>query len=166
MSFGRQVDDAQLGHGASGRSDFWASLWQLRYMKFMGQLSRDRVSARAIALLISYFLVLQGLLGALAQSAMAASLLDPLHVICTSSGASILDTKGQGDLPQKNAPDCPCASLCRLASGSTPAVLEAHPGLPVVVQSEAIEIYAVRVDLETPSLRGLIGEPRAPPTPL
>lgn len=58
-------------------------------MKLMRQLLKDRVSASAIAFLISCFLLLQGVVGAVAQGAMAAAAVDPLNVICTSMGATV-----------------------------------------------------------------------------
>jgi hypothetical protein len=130
----------------------------------MRQLSRDRVSASAIALLVSSLLLLQGLVGAMAQGAMAAAAADPLHVICTSSGAAVLDPDPAGGSPQrKKAPDCPCASLCRIASGAMPGILGAHPGPVVIAGTGAVEACAERPGHPVPTLRGLIGEPRAPP---
>jgi hypothetical protein len=138
-------------------------------MRFMRQLSGDRVSASAIALLVSSLLLLQGLVGAMAQSAMvqgamAAGAADPLHVICTSSGAAVLDPDPADGSPQrKKAPDCPCASLCRIASGAMPGILGAHPGPAVFLGAKAIEGFAESSGHLVLTLRGLIGEPRAPP---
>ncbi|PYE89938.1 DUF2946 family protein [Phyllobacterium leguminum] len=134
-------------------------------MRFTRQLLKDRLSAGAIALLMAYLLVLQSLLGIMAQSAMATSALGPLHVICTSTGAEAADPGGQGGLPQK-APECPCASLCQLASGATPAILNSNPDLPVIVRSYAVKIGPVLPDAGRHLPRGLIGQPRAPPVSL
>ncbi|KXF75160.1 hypothetical protein ATN84_21055 [Paramesorhizobium deserti] len=132
----------------------------------MRYLLKDRLSAGAFAVLIVWLLVLQSLLGALAQSAMAASAADPLHVICAADGANVLESEGQGDLPQKKAPECPCASLCQLVSGTTTAVLNAGPGMPALFRSDAGKVDTAFFGSQRPFLRGLIGEPRAPPLSL
>lgn len=132
-------------------------------MGFTRQLLKDRSSASAIALLIACLLVVQSLLGLMAQSAMAASAADPVHVICTSSGGTSVDIDG---LPQKKAPECPCASLCQFASASTPAILNDYARLPAVALVDAVKIGAILSSIERSLPRGLIGEPRAPPVSL
>lgn len=132
-------------------------------MKTMRLLLRDRVSAGTIAVLIAYSLVFQALLAGLAQGALAASSVDPLHVICSSSGAVSIPPDDQ-DTPSGNPYDCPCAMLCRLAGMAAPAVFGGQIGVLLYVTShEPIEFHVPAVGIPRPALRGLIAEPRAPP---
>lgn len=135
-------------------------------MYSMRLLLRDRVTASAIALLISYLLLVQGLVGAIATGAMAAAPTD-MQVICTSSGYEASAEVGSGTgVPGKSAFQCPCPSLCGIASTAqlgipadvsiNLAAYETGPGNPAVVAAEFFR----------PVLRGLIGEPRAPPVVL
>ena len=133
-------------------------------MKAMRLLLRDRASAGTIAVLIAYSLLLQGLLAGMAQGTLATSAVDPLHVICTSSGAvSVAPDDENGSSPVKSI-HCPCATLCRLACAAMPAVFGSRPGLPdYAAPCEAVDIHIAPVSISLPALRGLIGEPRAPP---
>ncbi|MBB2970571.1 DUF2946 family protein [Mesorhizobium sp. RMAD-H1] len=133
-------------------------------MKAIRRILRDRISATAIAVLAAYFLLLQGLLGGMAQGAMAASAVDPLHVICSSSGAATIDQPGDQNGPAGKAADCPCCTLCRLACAAMPAILDGAGGF---VHLAALFDTAVPPHAEigsTPPLRRLIAEPRAPPS--
>jgi hypothetical protein len=136
-------------------------------MKTMRLLLRDRASAGAIAVLIAFSLLLQGLLAGMAQGVIAASAVDPLHVICTSSGAvSVAPGNDQGSPPGKVF-DCPCATLCRLAATAMPAVIGAQVGpLDPIASHEPIELHFAPVSISLLALRGLIGEARAPPVSL
>ncbi len=135
-------------------------------MQHMRHLLKDRLSAGAFALLIAWLLVLQSLLGALAQGVMAASAADPFHVICTTDGAAALQLEEQDGQPQKKAPECPCASLCQIASGAVPAILDGAPSVPAVFRSDAGKLDTVFSGVQRSFPRGLIGEPRAPPLSL
>jgi hypothetical protein len=133
-------------------------------MKTLRRILSDRMSATAIAVLAAYLLLLQGLIGGMAQGAMAASAVDPLHVICSSSGAAVADLPADGNGPAKKAADCPCCTLCRLASMAMPAVLG---GGGAFIHFAALSDTAVPPHTEIGSplpLRRLIAEPRAPPT--
>ena len=132
---------------------------------------RDRVSASAITLLVACILLIQGLISGQAQGAMAASAVDPLGSICTMTGQSAIDgvdrlENSDGASHGKShgkAADCPCSTLCRLAAHPAPAILGADSA---ILHVDAIGIASVVLSAGnaiTPTLRGLIGEPRAPP---
>ncbi|CAN7566653.1 hypothetical protein [Rhizobium sp. LjRoot258] len=132
-------------------------------MGTMRSILRDQLSASAVALLVACLLLMQGLLTGTAQGAMAASAVDPFEIICSSSGHGSVDDAGHGNLPAKKAPECPCGTLCRLASASTPAILGGQAG-PLYVAVETAIDTTIRTDaVFSPALRGRIAEPRAPP---
>jgi len=123
---------------------------------------RDRVSASAVALLVACLLLIQGLLSGTAQGAMAASAVDPLAIICSSSGhGAAVDNTGHGNLPGKKSPEC--GTLCRLASAAMPAILAGQTTALYIAVEAAID-ETIRTDAAvSPVLRGRIAEPRAPP---
>ena len=137
---------------------------------------RDRVSASAITLLVAFLLLIQGLLSGQAQGSMAASANDPLQSICAMAGESVVDhayhaenSDGGASHDQSHdqshgkAADCPCCTLCRLAAHAMPAILGADT---VILHVDAVGVATVVFTAEnaiTPTLRGLIGQPRAPP---
>ncbi|MBW9112337.1 DUF2946 family protein [Rhizobium cauense] len=125
---------------------------------------RDRVSASAVALLVACLLLIQGLLSGTAQGAMAASAADPFAIICSSGGhGAAVDNTGHGNLPAKKAPECPCGTLCRLASAAMPAILAGQTTALYIAVEAAID-ETIRTDAAvSPALRGRIAEPRAPP---
>ena len=128
----------------------------------MRSILRDRVSASAVALLVACLFLIQGLLSGTVQGSMA-SAVDPFAIICSSSGHGSIDDAGHGNLPAKKAPECPCGTLCRLASAAMPAVLAAQAAVLYVAVETAIDA-AIRTDADvSPALRGRIAEPRAPP---
>lgn len=132
----------------------------------MRLLLRDRITASAIALLISYLLLLQGLLGAIANGAMAAVPGD-MQVICTSSGYESSASSRVGAVPfGKSAPECPCPLLCGLASTAQNSILPASPDILALFEESSRDRRALAVDPWLSTLRGLIGEPRAPPAVL
>jgi hypothetical protein len=143
-----------------------AGLCHERRMKIMRLLLRDRVSAGAIAVLVAYLLLLQGVLSGMAQAtmiaSMAASAVDPLHVLCSSSGTAA-DPANNDGAPARKAPDCPCGTLCRLASTAMPAILDGQTGLIPIATPVALDVHFPTDNVPPPALRGLIGEPRAPP---
>ncbi|EPE99987.1 hypothetical protein RGCCGE502_01841 [Rhizobium grahamii CCGE 502] len=129
----------------------------------MRSILRDRVSASAVALLVACLLLIQGLLSGTAQGAMAASAVDPFAIICSSSGHSSINEAGHGNLPAKKAPECPCGTLCRLASTAMPAILGGQAAPLYVAVDTAIDT-TIRADaVVSLALRGRIAEPRAPP---
>lgn len=136
-------------------------------MRIMRLLLRDRVSAGAIAVLVAYLLLLQGALSGMAQGTMqgtmAASAVDPLHAICSSSGTTSIDPASNDGAPAKKAPDCPCGTLCRLASTAMPGIIDGQTGLMPIATPVALDVHFPADDVPPPALRGLIGEPRAPP---
>jgi hypothetical protein len=130
----------------------------------MRSILRDRVSTSAVALLVACLLLIQGLLSGTAQGAMAASATDPFAIIC-SSGHDSGDDAGHGNLPAKKMPDCPCGTLCRLASTAMPAILGGQVA-PLHVAVETAIDTTIRADaVVSLALRGRIAEPRAPPIP-
>ncbi|MCS3738445.1 hypothetical protein FHX16_000388 [Rhizobium sp. BK661] len=132
-------------------------------MGTMRRILRDRVSVSAVALLFACLLLIQGLLTGTAQGSMAASAVDPFAIICSSSGHGSVDDAGHGNLPAKKMPECPCGTLCRLASTAMPAILGGQTA-PLYVAVEASIDIAARADaVVSYPLRGRIAEPRAPP---
>lgn len=128
-------------------------------MKMLRRMIGDRASAKAIAVLAAYLLLLQGFVGAVTRSAMAASAVDPLHIICVSGGLPAVD---DGSL--KGAADCPCASLCRLAATTPVAILLGTAFVGVQdVHPPYIASFAAPQDVVL-ALRGLLPQPRAPPS--
>ncbi len=133
---------------------------------------RDRVSASAITLLVAFLLLIQGLLSGQAQGSMAASANDPLQSICAMAGESVVDHAyhaensdggASHDQSHGKAADCPCCTLCRLAAHAMPAILGADTA---TLHVDAVGVATVVFTAEnaiTPTLRGLIGQPRAPP---
>jgi hypothetical protein len=128
---------------------------------------RDRVSASAIALLVACLLMIQGLLSGQAQGAMAAISVDPLQAICSIMGEVSLQQVDKDDASHGSshgkAADCPCCTLCRLASFAMPAILGADTAVAHVALDMS-DVMAVAVDTPIrPALRRLIAQPRAPP---
>ena len=133
---------------------------------------RDRVSASAIALLVALLLLIQGLLSGQAQGSMTASAVDPLHSICSITGDGVIDHVDHAENTNDGtshgqshgkAADCPCCTLCRLAAHAMPAILGADT---VILHIDAAGVAAnvfIPESVITPTLRGLIGQPRAPP---
>lgn len=130
-------------------------------MTTMRRILRDRLSAAAIMLLFAQLLLLQGLLAGASQGAMAAASVDPLHEICFSSGA--IGQVPNDRIPAKSSNECPCGTLCRLASTDMPAILGAEGPLTLAATQLAVSV-ALPPGKATPTTpRGLIPEPRAPP---
>jgi hypothetical protein len=132
-------------------------------MKMLRRVIGDRASATAMAVLAAYLLLLQGFVGGMTRSAMAASAVDPLHIICVSDGTMAGDLPSGGDGSSKGAADCPCASLCRLAATTPVAIL---PGAAFLGLRNVYQLYtasfAAPQDVVV-ALRGLLPQPRAPP---
>ncbi|WP_018898149.1 DUF2946 domain-containing protein [Rhizobium sp. 2MFCol3.1] len=129
----------------------------------------DRASASAITLLAALLLLIQGLLSGQAQGSMASAAMDPLQSICSMTGESVIDhveNTNDGtshDQSHGKAADCPCCTLCRLAAHAMPAILGADSAILHVDAVGAATIVFTADAAITPTLRGLIGQPRAPP---
>lgn len=132
-------------------------------MSRIRRLLRDRGTASAIALLIGCLLLVQGLLSGTAQGAMAASAVDPFQIICSAAADGSIGEVGHGGAPVKKLPECPCGTLCRLASAAMPAIVSGQGDLLRIVVATAVDIVVPRETPAPPILRGLIAEPRAPP---
>ena len=101
----------------------------------MRRILGDRSSAIAVAVLVAYLLLLQGFVGGMTRSAMAAS-----------------------------AADCPCASLCRLAANPLPAIVSGTAPLDLQDIEVAAAEPLAEPGPTLPPLRGFLPEPRAPPS--
>lgn len=84
----------------------------------------ERQARRALfSALIAYVLMLQGLVSAYAQTAMAASVNDPAFVICSPLGTA----DEHPDHPLKDlARDC-CSTLCQVAASLGPSLIPDEP---------------------------------------
>lgn len=129
----------------------------------MRHLLRDRISAGAIAMLITYLLLLQALMSGLGLGSMAGAVADPFHIICISSGTSATDLGGMDSGPNKQAPTCPHCTLCRLAALDMPAIFDGQDNPLDHARYGAIDAARAQARISAPNLRGLIGQPRAPP---
>ncbi|KQV10545.1 hypothetical protein ASC97_17030 [Rhizobium sp. Root1203] len=134
-------------------------------MGMMRRLLQDRVSGSAIAVLVACLLLIQGLLAGTAQGAVAATAADPFHVICSMSGFDPLDHAGRDTAPLKKGPECPCATLCRLAATAVPAILVEQSGFLHVAVETAFDSVFPKALASAPVLRGVIAQPRGPPLP-
>jgi hypothetical protein len=141
--------------------DFSLQLCDGLRMKTMRRLLRDRISATAIALLFAYLLLLQGLLSGTSQGAMAAAAVDPLHEICFSSGS--IGQAPDDSIPAEKSTECPCGTLCRLASTDLPAILGGERPLAFATIEDAVAVSLPNEEVASTTPRGRIAEPRAPP---
>lgn len=130
-------------------------------MSTMRRILRDRISAAAIMLLFAQLLLLQGLLAGASQGAMAAASVDQLHEICFSSGA--IGQAPNDSIPAKSSNECPCGTLCRLASTDVPAILGGEVPLTLAAIQIAFTAALPPEEVASTTPRGLIPEPRAPP---
>lgn len=110
-----------------GCDDRRRKAWQSRHMRLFRSLLADRFQNGMAILLLGYLLVLQGLLGAMAQGVMAASPGADV-IICSTSGATGLpgNAEAGGTAPsERRAPhDCPCATACRMAGAMAAVTLD------------------------------------------
>lgn len=120
------------------------------------------MSAGVIAALATYLFLIQAAFGGFASGAVAASAGDPLRVICAQIGA--LSIAPDGDASVKTSRDCPCATLCRMASAAMPAILDGSATLPGLRYELFVASPVATADAVLPAVKGLIGEPRAPPS--
>jgi hypothetical protein len=131
-------------------------------MKAIRQILSDRVLATALAVVLAYLLAFQGFTGNLARASTAIAAQDPLHMLCGPSGVTSPDPAGT-DTPLKRGADCPCASLCRLASSVAP-ILDA----PAVALSSSLAVASENIvfpasTTPAPARRDLLPDARGPP---
>lgn len=112
-------------------------------------------------MLFAYLLLLQGLLSGTSRGAMAAAALDPLHEICFSSGA--VGQAPEDGIPAKKSTECPCGTLCRLASTVMPAILGGEGPLKFAAIEVVVATKLPLGEVASTTPRRLIAEPRAPP---
>ncbi|MGX1307360.1 hypothetical protein AB7M35_002080 [Amorphus suaedae] len=121
------------------------------------RVGRSAVSAAAIV----YLCLLQAFLWGAAQGAMATVDLDPLQVICSSSGATTAN--GGPDGPAERRMGCPLCALSRVAATALPA-----PDVPcaIIGRAEPATLVRAQPPQTVPSslLRTRTAEARAPPT--
>ncbi|TKT74908.1 hypothetical protein [Aquamicrobium sp. LC103] len=119
----------------------------------------DRFVAGLMAAALAYFLLLQGLFGAYAQTAMAVAEGGPGFVICSSFGVS---DQGTDQPAKKLAHDC-CSTACQAACSSLPAV--STTAVPVEFDTTLApeQWHASLAARGPPPVVGLIPNPRAPP---
>jgi len=123
------------------------------------------VSARTIAMLITYLLLAQSVLAGLAQGAMAAATTDTdaAIVICSSHGPITINAAGSNSPPPDRSFHCPCATLCQLAATAAPAVFGGFIGTTDAPSSQPIEGDCIPRAALSAVLGHLIAEARAPP---
>lgn len=132
-------------------------------MKAMRQILSDRMLATALAVVLAYLLAFQGFAGNLANASTAMTAQDELHVLCGSAGIVNADQAGL-DNPLNKATDCPCASLCRLASSIAPVILTAGVLLLQLTAPASENIIFSSLDRPAPARRGLLPDARGPPS--
>lgn len=157
---------------ASWQRDIVRALWHAADMGMIRTVLGDRASASAITLLVALLLLIQGLLSGQAQGSMANAAMDPLQSICSMAGESVIDHVDHAentsdgtshDRSHGKAADCPCCTLCRLAAHAMPAILGADTA---ILHVDAVGTAAIVFTADAaiaPTLRGRIGQPRAPP---
>lgn len=131
-------------------------------MRTIRLLMADRGLGGAIVSLIAYLVVLQGLVGAVADGAMAGSAPSPGAVLC-SGGIAATGDDGTG--PDAGHPPC-CTVLCRaacLTGACLPPAPAAMPGTPTGTPGATM---AEAVPAAGPRTVRLVPEARAPPPPI
>lgn len=131
-------------------------------MRLIRQILSDRVLATAMAVVIAYMLVLQGLTGGYARASTISPAENPFHVICASAGTMDVAPENRSAPFTKKA-ECPCALLCRLANSTIPAVLGSVALTVATVGTIDHQTVAGPEKSPRHQPRRLIAEPRAPP---
>ena len=116
---------------------------------------RQRPSHRLLAVVLAYGLLLQGLLGAFAHGALAATAAEPGLAIC--SGAA----DGPGDQPLRDLADACCATACQSTCGT--ALPPGGASAPAMATAPADGVAAVDGPPWHPASLGLRRDARAPP---
>ncbi|WP_438750516.1 DUF2946 family protein [Pararhizobium sp. O133] len=130
-------------------------------MKTLRLVLKDRMSAGAIAALVGFLLLAQGLFGGLAQGTMASAAVDPFNILCIAHETDPAQKPVPGD-PVQRAHDL-CATLCQLAASVTP-VLPSHVAGIVSPIQQADKPNPTRQILAAVAPRGNFAEARAPPS--
>lgn len=127
----------------------------------MRQFLRDRLSAGAIVAMITYVLLLQGVVTGFAQGEMMRQLGDPLAVICSSDTG--VTPSNPADSSSTKHVQCPCATLCHLVVANNPATPSAIPA-PAYDALAGLKIrFAARPAFPVPDFHRYLAEARAPP---
>jgi hypothetical protein len=131
-------------------------------MKAMRQILSDRMLATVLAVVFSYLLAFQGFTGNMARASMVIAVEDPFHIVCSASAGVEAGTSGS-DNPRHKGTECPCATLCRMASSGAFAVLA--PGFFSTPSSQAASIDVVFPSpaAPEPARRGILADARGPP---
>lgn len=129
-------------------------------MGAMRDIFRDKLTAAAVSVILVYLFLLQAFVAGITQSAMAASAADPLHVICTTEGA---ETPSDPIGPAGNGNACPCAALCNITGLASPAVVGGQDHVYLTAARPGHPRPRLALNPFTPSLRGFVPGPRAPP---
>lgn len=116
-----------------------------------------------MAVVIAYVIVLQAVIGGYARAAtMTNAAQDPFHVICAAYGTTTTSTDKNDD-PLRKSIDCPCATLCRLAGSSTPALVESFTFVIDTADTIGDPVAPADQSVAPSQQRRLLAEPRAPP---
>lgn len=142
------------------RSDFAARVWHLKSMGAMQSIFRDKLTATAVAVMLVYLFLLQAFVAGMTQGAMAASVADPLHVICTTDS---VETPSDPTGSTGKGSGCPCAALCNIAGLAAPAVLGGQDHVYLTASRAEPTCPRLALNPFTPPLRGFVPGPRAPP---
>ncbi|KQS90418.1 MULTISPECIES: hypothetical protein [unclassified Rhizobium] len=118
------------------------------------------MSAGAIAALVGFLLLAQGLFGGLAQGTMASAAVDPFNILCIAHETDAAQKQGPGD-PVHGVHDL-CATLCQFAASVTPVLPSHVAGILSPVQ-QAGKPQPAREILPAAVPRGNFAEARAPP---
>lgn len=123
----------------------------------------DRLTAGLLAALVAYVMLLQGLVSAFAQGALAAPQPGSTFVICSLTGA-VPGTEGPvDDSPLERAAHQCCAALCHAAASHAPILPTVDLGPAFEPEAEARPHFPTHDVSPRPSPSGLLPEARAPP---
>jgi len=132
-------------------------------MRSMRRILADRLAAGLLAAVVAYVMLLQGLVSAYAQGALAGSQPGSAFVICSPTGAIPGTDDTPGDTPlERAAHDC-CAALCQAASSHSPILPAIDLGPAFVSEAHTRLHFQNKHSVRPPSILGLLPEARAPP---
>ncbi|MCT7373712.1 hypothetical protein [Chelativorans salis] len=132
-------------------------------MRTMRGMLGDRLRGGILAALVAYVMLLQGLVSAFAQGALAAPQPGSTFIICSLTGAAP-GTEGTvgGDPLERAAHHC-CAALCHAAASHSPALPTADLG-PAFAPEGPTPLHFTAPEIPPrPDALGLSSEARAPP---
>jgi hypothetical protein len=128
----------------------------------MRHIMGDRLTGGLLAALVAYVMLLQGLVSAFAQGALAAPQPGSTFVICSLTGA-VPGAEGTTDDPLERAAHHCCAALCHAAAAQSPILPAIDLGPAFEPQTEALSHFPTFQEQLRPSVAGLLPEARAPP---